>query len=84
VNPTPKRTGLVCPACRQPVAIIENRLPKMIRSSVLGASTAGPRTNPAHRSSEGCSKSIGDATVALTCGSRVGFGGDAIVSSATG
>lgn len=27
MNPKPQHTGLRCPACRQPVAIIENRLP---------------------------------------------------------
>jgi hypothetical protein len=27
---SPPTTGLVCPACRKPVGIIENRLPKIL------------------------------------------------------
>ena len=38
---TPKRTGLVCPACRQPVAIIERETDDGSRSGARRAAIDG-------------------------------------------
>jgi len=38
----PKNTGLVCPACKQPVALIEHHTPNTITMRCPACAIAGP------------------------------------------
>jgi hypothetical protein len=48
------QTGLVCPDCKRPVGLIENRTPSAVWFLCPHASTDGSQRNRAHRSSNPC------------------------------